>query len=137
MSQLESIEIEAEEEAGKRHVIDAAAMSLRGCRLRASICSDDRATAWQPLAEFLNADRIDTLPIEIRMDLVASLIVADAPDQLDLAVASVRKELERDPQLVPQVRASIDAARRCGIPNEAISRLEGMLRLPPEPIANE
>ena len=137
MSQLESIEIEAEEEAGKRQIIDAAAMSLRGCRLRASICSDDRATAWQPLAEFLNIDRIDTLPLEIRIDLVASLIVSDAPDQLDLTVASVRKDFERDPQLVPQVRAGMDTARRCGIPDEAIIRLEAMLRLPPEPIANE
>jgi len=137
MSQLESIQIEAEEEADKRQIIDAAAMSLRGCRLRASICSDDRATAWQPLAEFLNSNRIDTLPLEIRMDLVASLIVADAPDQLNLAVESVRKDFERDPQLLLRVRAGIDAARRCGIPNEAIIRLEAMLRLPREPIANQ
>ena len=112
-------------------------MSLEGCRLKAGICSDDRAAAWQSLSEFLNVDRIDTLPLQIRMDLVASLIVADAPDQLDLAVASVRKELERDPQLLPRVRAGIDTARRCGIPNEAIIRLEAVLRLPREPIANE
>jgi tetratricopeptide (TPR) repeat protein len=137
IARLESIGVEAEEEADKQRIINAATIALAGCRLRAGICSDDRATAWQSLSEFLTIDRIDTLPLEIRMDLVASLTVADAPDQLDLAVASVRKDFDRDPQLLPQVRASIDAARRYGIPNEAINRLEEMLRLPPEPIANE
>ncbi len=132
-TQLEKAAGIAIDEAGtpsKQQLVDDATNSMRSCRLRAGLCSENRGTAWREVEDFLAADRIAALSLETRLDLAASLIVADEPDHLEAVIASINRDIADDPDLSLRVRSGIDTARRCGIPDKAIARLKAALQLP-------
>ncbi len=133
LTQLERTDVAATEDPAKKQLVEQATLLIRGCRLRARLSSDERASAWRMLEDCLVDEHIDALALETRLDLAASLLVANQVESLGLVVASIRKDIKETAGRAQRVRKSLDRVGQCGVPGDVVSRLEAMLRLRPEP----
>lgn len=113
-------------------LIERSDILFRSGSLRFILCTEDRATAWRHLADYVDTGRIDELPLETRLDLAASLLVADERARFDVVVASFTAEVSKNPRLLSRARESIKTLRRCGMPSDTTALLEEALHVSPQ-----
>lgn len=96
---------------------------VRAARLRAGLCSDDRAEAWQVFAKCLEAVCIESLPLSSRVDLAAALILAGRDAEGDLVLSSLRKAVAVGDSQRAAVAEGLVTLRECGVPDAVIDRV--------------
>lgn len=133
LKKVEAAGLAAEDDPAVSQLVEEARTLVRGSRLRAGLCSEDPAAAWRVFEDCLDAKHLSGLPLEVRLDLAVSLLSANEQAALDQVVASVEHDVDHSRRAVDRVRDSLDAVRRCGVPDSVIERIETMLKIPPRP----
>lgn len=110
-----------------RRLLDESDTLTRGGQVRAAICAGDLAAAWQPVRDWIDADRIDALPMNVRIDLAVSLLADEKQGLYEVVIASIHNTLGAKPASQARIVAHLDETRRCGAPEASTTRIEESL----------
>jgi tetratricopeptide (TPR) repeat protein len=126
LEQLRTICGDTPADSPLRRLLDESELLTRGGQVRAAIRAD-LAAAWQPLRDWIDTDRIDALPINVRIDLAVSLLAAEKQDLYEIVLVSIRNTLAADPANQARIVAGLDETRRCGASEASTTRIEESL----------
>jgi hypothetical protein len=126
LEQLRTICGDTPADSPLRRLLDESDLLTRGGQVRAAIRAD-LAAAWQPLRDWIDTDRIDALPINVRIDLAVSLLAAEKQDLYEIVLASIRNTLAAEPASQARIVAGLDETRRCGASEASTTRIEESL----------
>lgn len=127
---LKAFDIHTSDSTIKKQLIDESTALINGYRLRAQFGSDEQASAWRLLSEFLDSEQINLLAFETRLDLAASLLMAgtDISNRHAIVFDSIHNDLKTTPHLLLRVQEWKKVAQSCGISTNVISQLDKLLQ---------
>ena len=96
---------------------------VRQARLRAGLCSGGRTEAWRVFSDCLDPECVDSIPLRSRLDLAVSLTLAETNVESAAVVASLQAEFATSDASKVIIEESLSALRRCGVPDDAITRV--------------
>ena len=96
---------------------------VRGARLRAGLCSEDRDEAWRIFSDCLGVACVESLPLPSRLDLAASLILAGKDGESEVVTLSLRTAIASGASPQGIVAEGLATLHACGVPDAVIARV--------------
>ena len=96
---------------------------IRGARLRAGLCSEERSEAWRVFFDCLAGECVESLPLPSRVDLAAGLIMAGKDAESEGVLSSLKKAVAAGAAPQKIVAEGLVTLRECGVPDAVVARI--------------